>query len=153
MSILIAHDIEIATDFTFRQRKKLKSKLESNKFTFADSVRSIILVSRFFGFTPFSFAIKNGKISGARVRNIDLLWFVICLTIYATLIYTCPFRLPTSFAASSALVYEHYMQLIGGLFKAMFTIILDMINRHRITGILIDLNRFDMEVSFTQMIC
>lgn len=147
MSIFIEGDVEVTTDFSYRQRQKFRNNLKSNKFTFADSVRSIHLVSRVFGFLPFSFAVKNGEILRAQVHIIDFLWFITSLSIYATWIYTCPSRLPASFGASPALVYEHYMQLIGGLLKTMFTIILDMVNRHRITRVIIDLNRFDMQVS------
>lgn len=147
MSIFIERDIEVGVHFNFRPRQKLRNKAKSNKLAFSDSVRSIHLVSRFFGFTPFSFVIKNGEILRARVGNIDFLWFIICLTIYAFLIYSCPHELPLIFEASPALIQEHYIQLITGLFKAIVTIILDMFNRHRIANILIDLNRFDNRVS------
>lgn len=146
MSVILERDIKIMTDFAFRHRQQFNKERKSNKSTFAASVRSIHLVSRFFGFTPFSIDTKNGRISEARVSAIDILWLIICLTVYVYLIYICPTDLAVSFGASPALVYEHYMQLILGLLKAMFIIILDLINRHRIVSILIDLNRFDMQV-------
>lgn len=152
MNISFERDIELATDFTFRRKQKFKNEIKSKKFTFTDGVRTIHLVSRFFGFTPFSFVYKNGKIVRARVGIIDLLWFIYCLTFYAFLIYTSPFELPMTFDASPALVYEHYIQLIVGLSKAIFTIILDMINRHRFAKIFVDLSRFDMQVSCIQII-
>lgn len=147
MSIFIEQDIEVGTHLSFRPRHKFKNKAKSNKLAFADSVRSIHLVSRIFGFTPFSFVFKNGEILRARVGSLDFLWLIISLTIYAILIYTCPYKLPLLFQASPALIYEHYIQLVLGLSKAIVTIILDLFNRHRITNILIDLNRFDKRVS------
>lgn len=148
MNIFIEQDIEVGRHFNHQSRHKIENRKKSNKLAYADSVRSVHLVSRIFGFTPFSFVIKNGEILGARIGTFDFLWLIISLAIYAFLIYSCPYDLPLPFEVSPALVYEHYMQLITGLSKAIFTIILDVFNRHRIASILIDLYRFDQRVSF-----
>lgn len=147
MSVLNERDIEIATPFNLRPRQKIRNDKKSNELTFFNNVRLMHKISRFYGFVPFSFLIKNGEISGARVGIFDLTWLIVCLTIYAHLIYTCPNESPTPFQLSPALVFEYSTQLISGLSRAMLIIILEFFNRHRIVKILIDLNQFDKQVS------
>ena len=152
MNSLIGQDIKVATNFEFRPRQKFEDNTKSKKFTFFDSIRSIHSVSRIFGFTPFSVVMEDGEILGARVGIVDFLWFIVCLTIYAFVIYTCPYKLPLPFSASPALVHEHYVQITMDLSRAILTMILDMYNRHRIVNILIDLYRFDERVSCFQKV-
>lgn len=146
MSSYIEQDAEFSPHFNFRSRKKFMNRLRSRKITFSDNVKLIHIVSRLYGFTSFSFIIENGEILGARFGFFDFLWFIISLAIYALIIGCSQYKLPLLYGASLALFYEHYALFYFGLLRSMFSIIFDMLNRHRIASILIDFSRFDTQV-------
>lgn len=135
----------------FRVEKTFKAKAEPKIATFLDCIWLIRFVSRIFGFSPFSFAYRNGKVVGTRVNVFDMVWFAISLAVRIILIYYLPCNLPQNWNTSPALLYEHYLQLFSGLMCGIFTTISDMYNRNRITNIYLNINRFDVEVNSSRL--
>lgn len=135
--------IEKSTNYIFLNGKNSESR---KRTTFSDCVYEVHRSTRVYGLMPFSFARKNGEIVGSRVGVLDFFWFIVSLAMYGYLIYCTPFKVPWQWQVSPILRYEHYLQLTGGLIRIIFTILLDMYNRHRITRIVMDLIDFDKVV-------
>lgn len=89
MSVFSSINIQIPPKYSFWRRQKSQTE---RKTTFFDVCFEVYLTSRVYGLMPFSLIHKNGEISGVRVGALDLLWFIVALTIYATLIYFTPYN-------------------------------------------------------------
>lgn len=71
--------IQISTKFVAMVKKSISSK----KLSFAHSFKPVYILCRIFGFMPFSIAYdSNGEIQTARIRVVDLIWFIISIGVY-----------------------------------------------------------------------
>lgn len=110
----------------------------------------IYVIARVFGFLPFSVEYNEKKrINKVHVTILDVLWFIITITIYALII------------SSSAVIHYYNNELLsmsnieilatilitieGGVI-AIISIVMDMFNRKRVLKIMLKLNEFDDEV-------
>lgn len=56
---------------------------DSRKLTFAHSLKPIYVLSRIFGFMPFTIVFdSNGAVQTARIKAIDFIWFMASIGIY-----------------------------------------------------------------------
>lgn len=124
--------------------------LSSKDFNFAYGFRPIYYFSRVFGLMPFTLTYNsNGKIDGQKIKVIDILWFVISITMNLVMI----------FMISGSTQYLHHVKstsliLEGGdhlllLLSAIFDVILmgfDMCIRFKLMEILKNIDNFDDEV-------
>lgn len=143
MSVLSSMNFQLPPNYMFWKRKASRSE---EKTTFSDCVYQFYLTSRVYGLMPFALVYKNGEIRAARVGLFDLLWFIVSLTIYGNLIYFAPSNTPWRSHMPPGLVFEHHLQIIIGLIRTMFAIIVDMHNRHTFVRIIVDLINFDKKV-------
>lgn len=129
----------------------IMKKVRPSKTNLVYSMLPLYYCSRAIGLLPFSIVCNpNGEIVKARVRLIDLLWFVISIGFY---IFLATFRYLTSthFASylnrGSVLMVGDNIILIFGLVYGAVTIIIDMHNRHRIIEMFKKIAIFDNQVS------
>lgn len=137
---------------TFRNRfQVVNQEAPVQKLNFSHSLRPIYLVSRAFGFMPFSIVYyPNGNIHKPRVSILDGLWFVISLCIYTFGIYfvflyaifnQLDAKMSWVLVISCTICFE-----IGFIFGYL-SIIFDMGNRFKLIDIMKKFIIFDQEAS------
>lgn len=122
----------------------------SERLTFTHSFKPIYILSRIFGFMPFTIVYdSNGAIQTAQIKVIDFFWFIISIVIYllSTLYFITYVRrkqIPDSFATLA------YATRTIVIFRKLFycvCISTDMCNRFKLVEILKKINIFDERVS------
>lgn len=127
-----------------------QNNINLKKLTFAHSLKPIYILSRIFGFMPFSIIFEsNGAIQTARIRKIDFLWFITSIGIYLLsayyfLIYSMRKPIPNgratlSYGTRSIVIFRKCLNCLN--------IGIDMYNRFRLVEILKRINSFDEKAS------
>lgn len=133
------------------------AKLESvlKKYDFSYNLKPIHVYSRCFGLVPFKIVPNsNGEIQ-AQVGKLDILWFVISMSLYFFLAYAYgkiiydlhDFNDPNQ---SYILSLGDTILIVLGLIFGGFAGVMDMINRTRIVDFLKHFNFFDKNVSYSK---
>lgn len=127
-----------------------QDSINSKRLTIAYSLKPMYILSRIFGFMPFSIIFdSNGAIQRARIKKLDFLWFITSIGIYLLssyhfLTYSARNRIPKGRAT---LVYGTRSIVIFRKGLNCLNITMDMHNRFRLVEILKRINTFDEEAS------
>lgn len=139
-----------------------KMKLFENSFIFRlknvrHGFQPIYCFSRCIGLWPFTIAYdSNGAIKDARIDLFDCLWFLISICLHLTALYSS-YGFMTRTRASeeqhffSSLIF--YINQIPSLLFGAICIVLDMLNRNKLTSILKKFIIFDKQVCFRWYYC
>lgn len=128
---------------------KAKLRQQPKRLTdFYDFIRPVYIFCRIFGLLPFRINCdSNHNIKSTSVGAYDIAWFLISISINLTFIYLIlPSIKPSNEFRSSVLYVGGRLILLVGYILATLSIILDLFNRNRITGILMDFYSFDKKV-------
>lgn len=120
--------------------------MKSKSATFSDSAYPLYFISRVFGLSPFSLIYKNGEVKRTRIGILDILWFVLSIFIYTAWFLFPPQVIPLKWQNTQISRNEKFMVTFAGLSKSIFSIMLDMYNRKRIIGIIVEISNFDKKV-------
>lgn len=124
---------------------------QPKKFDFTYGIWPIYCFSRTVGLWPFSIiSSSNGMIQRTQIRAYDAVWFLfsICLFIGAIFISIQQMYLYLRQAQYATLILiGFYTFEIIYLTFGMITIIFDLFNRNKLTGILQKFSNFDNQVS------
>lgn len=119
-----------------------------NYENFFEVAHPVYLVSRNFGFLPFTIKFNSKhKIEGLVVSYKDLLRFFIALAGYMiSIIFSCRENF-TLTHHSLIIVYGYRLIIIFGLLLAIFGVVMDMFNRKSVMFVLKEINEIDDEVT------
>lgn len=109
----------------------------------------VYIYLRIFGLWPFSVQFdRKNRSSSIHVTKLDLLWIVAAVAVYLIFLYIYEFfnNSPTSF--SFIIVRLSKITQLCDFIIVIFSIFLDLINRHRIWQLILNFNDFDQEVYF-----
>lgn len=129
----------------------LSKNIAPKNLTFAYSFKPIHILSRIFGFMPFTIVLdSSGAIQTARVTVLDCLWFItfIGTYIFSTLYFIMYIRgkeVPSSIAM---LAYSTQIIVIVRKLLNCACIATDMCNRRKFVDILKKISIFDEKVSY-----
>lgn len=121
----------------------------STKINFAYAFRPIYYFSRIFGLFPFTIIYDwNGDIQEARVKLLDIVWFLISFVTYFAMAFYCYMTVdfPKNYDALRFLILGDYVLLIAGLLFGVVLVLIDMFNRHILVDIMKKLTKFDREL-------
>lgn len=127
-----------------------KKGTASKNIDFVYNLKSIHLYSRLFGLVPFTLVRdSNGEVQKPHVGKIDLLWFMISISLYLYLAYAYWIVVSGMQDArrSSILQLGDTMLIVLGLIYGAAICIIDMYNRTRIAEFLKHFLLFDKNVS------
>lgn len=122
----------------------------SKNLTFAHSFKPIYILSRIFGFMPFTIAYdSNGAIQTARITVIDFVWFTISVGVYilSTINFIAFIRHAQIPKAYVTLAYATRSIIIFRKIFYIVCIITDMFNRFKLVEILKKISNFDEKVT------
>lgn len=120
---------------------------------FYDHIKPVIIASRIFGFFPFIVRFgPNGNIEAAKIRLVDVIWFIVFLFINLTSSYFVLTASPNyaSTAESTVLHLSDWFFDIYGVIVLLILVSLDMFNRNRLVNVLNDILMFDQKVRRTK---
>lgn len=120
------------------------------KFNFEYAFRPVYYFSRFAGLWPFTIIHdSNGKIQRARCGFFDVLWSILVICLYLTLVF---FTYET-LKREQAKIKNHTLFVVENIFEmstlsfGALGIALNIINRNELADILRKFDTFDTEVS------
>lgn len=134
---------EIVMEFLANAKRRVQLK----KVNFFYGFRPIQHVSRIFGLWPFSIEINsNGTIKKVRLRPWDILWAILTICLYLSAASIFIIGIMHSNGVKILHVGFFLIRIIGTLTAAL-TIVMNIINRHRLIGMLKQFAHFDNDVS------
>lgn len=127
------------------------TSVETKPMNFYSGVLPAHHSARMMGLCPFGLQLTaNGEIESAIVRFKDRIWFVLVICIHMFLLFTTSRILKLSNdTASTILLYSNQCILVVVLAMASVSIVLDLINRHRLVETMQIFHEFDKEVRNT----
>lgn len=139
--------VEFADDNRSRASSNAADSLELN---FGHSFKPIYYFSRIFGFMPFTIAYdSNGKVQTARIKTMDILWFMITVGLYlSSALYFVVFAKQQTFPVKSIILMN--CTRLTYMLRKLFNIVcigMDIYNRFRFIEILKKINAFDEKAS------
>lgn len=127
-----------------------KRRVQLKKINFFYGFRPIQYMSRIFGLWPFSIETDpSGIIQKFHMRPYDILWAILTLALYLT-VTSIFVRNIMETRIIIVLHFGFFMIRIVGLSTAALTIVMNIINRHKLIGMLKQFANFDNAVSPSQ---
>lgn len=123
----------------------MKSKQNENIDKLA---RMVYVVSRCSGLFPFSIVYNaNGGIDDVVVKTIDIIWFIIAISVYALLAFVSLTMKPPVIITKDSIVYSFgLLQLSSVLFVGMLSICLNLFQRNKVLLTLKQMRSVDDEI-------
>lgn len=124
---------------------KIRYSLEYN---FAYCFRPFYYVSRIFGYMPYSIIFdSNDAIYRPAIRVFDILWFIIAIFVYSSMIIINYVQTSNiSFTSSKVLICSSQLILFLSIVFGLLVILIDILNRFKFVDILNKFIRIDEKV-------
>lgn len=116
--------------------------------TFYHSIQPVYIISRIFGLLPFTVLYNsNGYMHKAKVRLLDLIWFVFMIIVNFGLTYKMVTKVQRMIDGDTSILFASgRLIILLNFVKVAVASILDMLNRNRLVKMLKDFLKFDKSV-------